>query len=119
MTEKQKEIILSLLQEGRVVGNYTKNYLISYKEYLDVADAFTDFCCERKEGKAQYTTMIEEIIHKDSSAKVFVEVYGYEGENGGRDKWIYADTLIILSKLEDEKLQQVIDMSGDIFPSDF
>lgn len=119
MTKKQKEIILPLLRKQDEERNYLERYLVEYKEFLNVADMFTDFCCERAEGKEQYSAMIEEIIKRDNAAKIFVEVYGFEEEADGTDIFIYSETLIIFTVLPDEQIQEVIDMSGDIFPSDF
>lgn len=118
MTEKQKETILPLLRRQEEEGRYTELYLIAYEEYLDTEDTFTDFWCERAEGKQQYTEMIAEVVKRDAGAKVFVEVYGFEEEEDGSDIFIYAETMILLTELLDEQIQQVMDGAGDIFPSE-
>lgn len=52
----------------------------------------------------------------DGTAKVFVEVYGLE-ENGN-EQFVYADTLVIFSRLSLEKVKQVFNEPEDIFPND-
>lgn len=91
MHQKQKETILSLVKADYVNKNFLNNYLVLYTEFLDIEEPFTDFNCERGEGKAKYVSLIEQLICKDENAKVFVEVYGFEEES--EDAWIYADTL--------------------------
>ena len=117
MQQKQKEAIASLLEKQAEDRDFKTSYLIEYREYLDSTDAFTEFNCERAEGKEQYAVMIEQVRDRDRGAKVFVAVYGLEGQD--EDRYIYADTLIILSNLSEEMVQEVIDQSGDIFPSEF
>lgn len=46
MNNLQKETILTLQETDKMNSNYTNNYWFSYKDYLDPADNFTDFCCE-------------------------------------------------------------------------
>ncbi len=72
MNNLQKDTILTLLKTDKMNGNYTNNYWFSYKDYLNPIDDFTDFCCECFEGKLEYIALIENLINKDKTAKVFV-----------------------------------------------
>lgn len=62
MNSVQKDTILTLLKTDKMNGNYTNNYWFSYKDYLDPADGFTDFCCECLEGKHEYIVLIVNIV---------------------------------------------------------
>ena len=114
MNSLQKGSILTLLKTDEMSSNYTNNYWFSYKDYLDPADDFTDFCCECFEGKHEYIALIENLINKDKTAKIFVQVYGLDN----KDKVITADTLIIFSKLSLVEIKQIFNEPKDIFPSD-
>ena len=61
MNSLQKGSILTLLKTDEMSSNYTNNYWFSYKDYLDPADDFTDFCCECLEGKHEYIALIENL----------------------------------------------------------
>ena len=114
MNNRQKGVILTLLKVDKMNGDHTNNYWFSYKDYLDPADNFTDFCCESLEGKQEYIALIENLINKDKTAKIFVQVYGLEDE----DRVITADTLIIFSRLSLAEIKQIFNEPKDIFPSD-
>ncbi len=114
MNNLQKETILTLLKTDKINNNYINNYWFSYKDYLDPTDNFTDFCCECLEGKQKYIVLIENLINKDKTAKIFVQVYGLED----KDRVITADTLIIFSKLSLGEIKQIFNEPKDIFPSD-
>lgn len=114
MNNEQKDTILTLLKMDKVNRNYTNKYWFSYKDYLDPADGFTDFCCECLEGKYEYIALIENLIIKDKAAKIFVQVYGLED----KDRVITADTLIIFSKLPLAEIKEIFNQPKDIFPSD-
>ena len=114
MNNLQKDTILALLKTDRMNGNYTNNYWFSYKDYLNPTDDFTDFCCECLEGKLEYIALIENLINKDKTAKIFVQVYGLED----KDKVITADTLIVFSKLPIAEIKQIFNEPKDIFPDD-
>ncbi|MCR2048794.1 hypothetical protein NSB25_16085 [Acetatifactor muris] len=114
MNSLQKETILTLLKTDKINSNYTNNYWFSYKDYLDPTDNFTDFCCECLEGKQEYIILIENLINKDKTAKIFVQVYGLED----KDRVITAETLIIFSKLSLAEIKQIFNEPKDIFPSD-
>ncbi len=114
MDNQQKGVILTLLKTDKMNRNYTKNYWFSYKDYLDPTDAFTDFSCESLEGKQEYIALIENLISKDKTAKVFVQVYGLDNN----DQVITADTLIIFSKLSLVEIKQIFNGFPNIFPSD-
>lgn len=58
--------------------------------------------------------LIENVINKDKTAKIFVQVYGLED----KDKVITVDTLIIFSKLSLAEIKQIFNEPKDIFPSD-
>ena len=51
MLQKHKETILALLKSDKANKNYERNYMFSYKDYLDPTDKFTDFSCESLDGK--------------------------------------------------------------------
>ena len=115
MNSLQKGSILTLLKTDEMSSNYTNNYWFSYKDYLDPTDDFTDFCCECLEGKREYIVPIENLINKDKTAKVFVQVYGLED----KDRVITADTLIIFSKLSPGEIRQIFNEPKDIFPKTY
>lgn len=115
MDNQQKGTILTLLKVDEITGNYTNNYWFTYKDFLDPTDDFTVFECERLEGKEKYTALIENLLCIDEDAKVFVQVYGMENDNG---PCVYADTLIIFSKLSLDRIKQIFNEPEDIFPSD-
>ena len=73
MYQKQKETILALLESQKANKNYENNYWFSYKDFLDPEDDFTDFSCENLDGKREYTTLIENLLHVDENAKIYVE----------------------------------------------
>lgn len=116
MLQKQKETILTLLKSDEENRSYQRNYLFSYQDYLDPTDQFTDFSCENLDGKEAYITVIENLLHADETAKVFVQVYGFDRDN--EDEFIYADTLIIFSTLPLLKIERIFHGPIDIFPSD-
>lgn len=116
MFQKQKESILLLLQTSYYNKDYSKNYWLPYLDFFDTTDDFTDFQCERLEGKEKYISMIEQLLVADKNAQVFVEIYGFEQDNN--DIWIYADTIIIYSKLSLHELKQICYKPCDIFPSE-
>lgn len=116
MNDQQKGVVLTLLKDDKINRNYTNNYWFSYEDFLDPTDDFTEFSCERLEGKQGYTALIESLIGKDGTAKVFVQVYGLEDDN--QELCIYADTLIIFSKLSLDEIKQIFNEPEDIFPSD-
>lgn len=116
MLQKQKETILALLKSNEADKNYENSYLFSYRDFLDPTDDFTDFSCENLDGKQKYIRLIENLLNKDENANVFVEVYGYDGIN--HEQFIYADTLIILSKLPLLVIEQIFNEPKDSFPSD-
>lgn len=115
MNNPQKERILELLKSAEANRNYANRYWFSYKDFLDPADGFTGFACENLEGKQGYLALIENLRKIDASAKVFVEVYGYEEVDG--DAFIDAETLIIFSKASLTQIQQIFNEPEDIFPS--
>ncbi|MEW4413740.1 hypothetical protein [Clostridium sp. AN503] len=116
MLQKQKETILALLKSDKANKNYERNYMFSYKDYLDPTDKFTDFSCESLDGKLEYITLIENLLNADETAKIFVQVYGLDKDNS--DEFIYADTLIIFSTLPLLEIRRIFNEPKDIFPSD-
>lgn len=115
MNTQQKEKILNLLEVDRINGSYINNYWFLYNDFLDPTDNFTDFSCERLDGKREYISLIENLLSKDETAKIFVEVYGFEDVH---ERFIYADTLIIFSKLPLIEIEEIFNEPKDIFPSD-
>lgn len=116
MVPKQKETVLALLKSAKTNKNYVNRYWFSYKDFLDPTDNFTSFSCEDLDGKQGYIALIENLLIADETAKIFVEVYGFEEENN--EQFIYADTLIIFSKLSLLEIKQIFNEPKDIFPSD-
>lgn len=115
MNERQKGTILTLLKADKMNRNYTINYWFAYDEFLDPTDDFTAFACERLDEKRGYVTLIKNLISKDETAKVFVQVYGLEEDNN--EQCVYADTLIIFSRLLLDEIKQIFNEPKDIFPS--
>ena len=117
MFQSQNDTIITLLKARDAARNYGKaNYWFSYKDFLDPADIFTEFCCENLDGKQNYISLIEKLLDADKTAKIFVEVYGLEED--GNAQFIYADTLFIFSKLSLEMITLIFNELIDIFPSD-
>lgn len=115
MNTQQKEKILSLLEADRNSGDYTKRYWFSYHDYLDPTDGFTDFSCERLDGKREYIALIENILKKDETAEIYVEVYGLEDVD---ERCITADTLILFSRLPLNEIEEIFNEPEGIFPSE-
>ncbi len=116
MLPGQKGTILVLLKLNEMNKSYIDRYWIPYRDFLDPADACTDFACENLGGKEGYIALIENLLNADETAKVFVQVYGLE-EDGG-EQFITADTLIIYSKLPLAEIERIFNVPEDIFPSD-
>ena len=116
MDNQQKGTILTLLKVDKINGNYTNNYWFSYKDFLDPEDYFTDFSCERLDGKQGYIALIENLLSIDGTAKIFVQVYGLEEDDS--EQCICANTLIIFSKLSLYEIKHIFNEQQDIFPSD-
>ena len=116
MDNQQKGTILTLLKVDNMNRNYTNNYWFSYKDFLDPEDDFTDFSCERLDGKQGYIALIENLLSIDETAKIFVQVYGLEEDNN--EQCICADTLIVFSKLSLYEIKQIFNAPQDIFSSD-
>ena len=110
MNNKQKATILTLLKTDKMNRNYTNNYWFLY------TDDFTDFSCERSDGKQGYIALIECLLSIDKTAKIFVQTSGLEEDNN--EQCILADTLIIFSKLSLYEIKKIFDEPQDIFPSD-
>lgn len=116
MTSKQKETILALLKANEISRNYKTNYWFSYEDFLNPTDDFTAFSCEQLDGKQGYINLIKNLLGEDGNAQIFVEVYGYEEDH--KEQFIYADTLIIFSKLSLSEVKRIFNEPKDIFPSD-
>ena len=114
--QRQKETILALLKSAEANRNYETRYWFTYKDFLDPTDDFTAFVCENLEGKQGYLALIENLLNADETAKIFVEVYGFEEDHN--EQFIYADTLFIFSKLSLSEIKQIFNEPEDIFPSD-
>lgn len=113
MTEEAKKAITALLKSDEANSNYENNYWFSYKDFFDPEDDFTCFSCEILDGKQRYITLIENLLDTDKTAKIFVEVYGLEEDD---EPFIYADTLIIFSKLSLLEIQKIFKEPKDVFP---
>jgi len=116
MDNRQKGAILTLLKLDKISGSHKDRYWFSYRDFLDPTDNFTSFSCEDLDGKQKYIAVIENLLNTDEAAKIFVEVYGFEEDNG--EPYIYADTLIIFSKLSLAEIKRIFNEPEDIFPSD-
>lgn len=116
MFQKQKETILSLVKAMYTNKNFTTNYLLPYIDFFDSTDDFTEFHCERLEGKKSYYSLIEQLLKEDENAQVFAEVYGLEEDEN--NVWIYGETLIIFSKLSLIKVEEIFNQSDEFFPDE-
>lgn len=116
MRQRQKEVVLELLKSAKANRNYENKYWFSYNDFLNTTDDFTTFSCENLDGKQGYIALIENLLNIDETAKIFVEVYSFEEVNN--EQFIYADTLIIFSRLSLPKIEQIFYEPKDIFPSD-
>lgn len=116
MHNRQKETVLELLKSDKTNKNYDNRYWFSYKDFLDPTDDFTCFACEDLDGKQEYIVLIESLLKADETARIFVEVYGFEETNN--EQFIWADTLIVFSKLSLLEIKQIFSEPEDIFPSD-
>ena len=116
MRHRQKESILALLKSDERNKNYENKYWFSYEDFLDPTDSFTTFSCENLDGKQDYIDLIKNLLNADETAKIYVEVYGFEEDDN--EQFIYADTLIIFSKLSILEMKQIFNEPRDIFPSD-
>lgn len=116
MDNQQKGTILTLLKIDQINKDNTNHYWFSYKDFLDPTDDFTDFSCERLDGKQGYIAVIENLLSIDGTAKIFVQVYGLEEDHN--EQYICGDTLIIFSKLTLDDIKQIFHESQEIFPSD-
>lgn len=116
MRQEQKEKLLELIKYNYEKRDFSHHYLLPYKEFFDTDEMFTDFNCERSLGKLQYILLIEKIISKDKEAQVYVDIYGFEEQCD--DTWIYADILIVFSVLPFRDIQEILNESYDIFPSE-
>ncbi|MDE7183247.1 MAG: hypothetical protein K2O40_01985 [Lachnospiraceae bacterium] len=116
MNPQQKTAIIPILKTVEATRSYQTNYWFAYQDYLDPTDDFTDFVCERLEGKQAYLDLIQELLTADQTAKIFVQVYGYEEYENAFV--ICSDTLIILSRLSFSEIEHIFNAPKDIFPSD-
>ena len=116
MDAQQKGTILTLLKTDEINKTYRMRYWFSYKDYLNPEDSFTDFADANIDGKQEYIDLIENLLRLDAAARVYVEVYGFEEIDG--EPFIYAETLIIMSRLPLDDIKRVFNEPDDIFPSD-
>lgn len=121
----QKEQILQVLSQK----NDNLHYLFPCQYFLDTEDDFTEFNCERQEGKAEFLPAIWCLEELDQGCQVFADVWGIlpksskEPDHGHQipeEPWIYSESLIIFSSLS---LEQVKDcfavLMGDYwYPSE-
>ena len=116
MLQRQKETVLALLKSAKESRDYGTRYWFTYKDFLDPTDDFTAFVCENLEGKQGYLALIDNLLNADETAKIFVEVYGFEEDHN--EQFIYGETLIIFSKLALAEIEQIFNEPEDIFPDD-
>ena len=83
MRHRQKESILALLKSDEVNKNYENKYWFSYEDFFDPTDSFTTFSCENLDGKQDYIDLIKNLLNADETAKIYVEVYGFEEDDNG------------------------------------
>lgn len=115
MTQKQKDAILSLVRTQQDNKDFANSYVLPYLDFLDRTNAFTDFDCERLEGKDAYLFLIKQLLLTDAHAQVFVSVYGFEEDED--DLFIDGDTLIVFSSLPLFRIQELFNQSKDSIPS--
>ena len=121
MHQQQKETIIPLLKTAEATRSYQTKYWFTYQDYLDPDDDFTDFVCERLEGKQPYLDLIQQVLAADQTAKIFVQVYGYEEyEHAAYTNTfvLSAETLLVLSRLSLSEIEHIFHAPEDIFPSD-
>ena len=116
MLQRQKETVLALLKSAEESRDYGTRYWFTYTDFLDPTDDFTAFVCENLEGKQGYLALIDNLLNADETAKIFVEVYGFEEDHN--EQFIYGETLIIFSKLSLSEIEQIFNEPEDIFPDD-
>lgn len=116
MLQRQKDTLLELLKSREASKRYDRNYWIPYQDFLDPADDFTAFTCENLEGKQAYVSLIERLLRADETAAVFVQVCGFEEEQNQFS--VYADALVMFSRLPLPEIQRIFYEPKDIFPSD-
>lgn len=110
MNEKQKEQILQVLSQE----NHNLHYLIPYEYFLDAKDNFTEFNCQRQEGKEEFLPAVWRLKELDHGCQVFADVWGIlpkslkESDHGcpiSEEQWIYSESLIIFSSLSLEQVE--------------
>lgn len=69
MHQQQKKTIIPLLKTAEATRSYQTKYWFTYQDYLDPDDDFTDFVCERLEGKQPYLDLIQQVLAADQTAK--------------------------------------------------
>lgn len=77
MFRRQKESILGLLKERDALKDYgKKNYWLTYRDFLDTSDDFTDFAGENLEGKQGYC------VNDNGGVTYFPRQYFLIGDDG-------------------------------------
>lgn len=112
MTSEAKKAITAFLKLDEANRSYENNYWFSYQDFFDPEDDFMCFSCETLSGIQKYITLIEKLLDTDKKAKIFVEVYGLEEDD---ESFIYAETLIVFSKLSLLEIQKIFKEPKDIF----
>lgn len=112
----QRGTVLTLLKTDKLNQSYHTRYWFSYQDYLDPEDPSTDFADANIDGRQEYIDLIESLFRFDDTARVYVEVYGFEETDS--EPIIYAETLIIMSRLPLDDIKQIFNKPDDIFPSD-
>ncbi len=87
MHQQQKETIIPLLKTAEATRSYQTKYWFTYQDYLDPDDDFTDFVCERLEGKQPYLDLIQQVLAADQTVKIStcaVRFYNYTTKLGAQ-----------------------------------
>lgn len=92
--------------------------LMEFHNYFDKESRdYNSFSLDEKDILA-LRTFAEEIRHMDLNSTIYVCTYGYEITNSKGEKLTYADALWIDTVLPISKIEELIEKSGVLEPSD-
>lgn len=93
--------------------------LMEFNDYFDNKNRdYNGFSLDEKDDILALRTFAEEIRHIDSNSTIYVCTYGYEITNSKGQKSTYADALWIDTVLPIPKIEELIEKSGVVEPSD-
>ena len=92
--------------------------LMEFNNYFDKESRdYNSFSLDEEDILA-LRTFVAQIRHMDSDSTIYVCTYGYEITNGKGEKSTYADALWIDTVLPVSKIEELIERSGGVEPSD-